>query len=54
MKKWKNQKDGPIVKMIRIRAVFLEMQISALGGWRMIFTWIKFLKNGIFLEKKDS
>ena len=32
MKKWKNQKHGPIVKTIRIRAMFLKMQIFALGG----------------------
>ena len=36
MKKWKKQKHGPIVKTIRIRAMFLEMQIFALGGRRII------------------
>ena len=42
MKKPKNQKDGQIVKTMRITAMFLEMQISALGGWRIIFRYLKF------------
>ena len=46
MKKWKNQKHGPIVKMIRIRAMFLKMQIFAQGGRRIISrSEISFVKN---------
>ena len=46
MKKWKNQKHGPIVKTIRIRAMFLEMQIFARGS-RLIISRpeISFFKN---------
>ena len=45
MKKWKNQKHGPIVKTIWIRAMFLEMQIFALGDRSIILrTEISFFR----------